>query len=124
VGFVRDATSTLNASSRFYAPEAGSRDTDVEESNRNDNNNAHAAKTGTKNRNKISSATGGSTKSPTPASTPSSSSSSSRASEYCEFYTEPDLQMTRANWWQDLVTIYHPNAEIGNKLVMADVVHL
>lgn len=63
------------------------------------------------------------------ASRPSSSSGSGTASgsgselgDY--FMTEPDLQMSRANWWQDLVTIYHSNPEIGTKLVMGDILHL
>jgi hypothetical protein len=121
VDFVGDVTSTLKAGSRFYVHGAGPHDTGVEESN-GKNDNSRAAKMKTKNRNNISSIAGGSTKS-LPASTPSAFSSSG-ASEYSEFYREPDLQMTHANWWQELVAIYHANAEIGNELVMADILHL
>jgi hypothetical protein len=116
VGFVGDATSTLNTGSRFYVPGVGLHDAGVKESNRDGN--AHAAE----NRNKISSVAGSSTKSH-PVSTPSASSPLG-AGEFSEFYREPGLQMIRANWWQGLVAIYHPNAEIGNELVMVDIVHL
>jgi hypothetical protein len=118
VDFVGDATSTFKAGSRFDAPRTGSHATDVGESNRKANHNTHAAKRERKNRNNIWSMAGSSTKS-----TPSASSSSG-ATEHSEFYREPDLQMTRANWWQELVAIYHPNAEIGNELLMADILHL
>lgn len=32
--------------------------------------------------------------------------------------------MSRANWWNDLVVIYHPNREIGTKMVIGDILHL
>lgn len=61
--------------------------------------------------------------SPITGSPPSTSGGSS--SDFGDYFMlEPDLQMSRANWWQDLVTIYHPNGEIGTKLVMDDILHL
>lgn len=57
-------------------------------------------------------------------SSPSGSGSGSGSESGDRFTLEPDLQMSRANWWQVLVTIYHPNPEIGTKLVMGDIMHL
>lgn len=60
-----------------------------------------------------------------PPSTAGGSASGLSNSDFGDYFMlEPDLQMSRANWWQDLVTIYHPNAEIGTKLVMDDILHL
>ena len=130
--FISSRPSTMDNSSRFQEIAAtvagdatstlrtGSIDASFQESNRDDCDDAYAMTMETGNRNNISLVAENWTKSPPPASMPSSSSSS----EYSEFYKEPDFQMTRANWWQGLVAIYHPNAEIGSKLVMADIVHL
>ena len=115
VGFVEDATPTLKAGWRLYPVGVGPHGPSADEYSRADDS-VRAAKMGMIARHKISSVAGGLTRL---ASTLPSFSSS----EYSEFYTEPDLQMTRANWWQGLVAIYHPNAEIGNRLVMADIVH-
>lgn len=60
-----------------------------------------------------------------PISPSGSGSLSGDGSDLGDYFTmEPDLQMSRANWWQVLVTIYHPNPEIGTKLVMGDILHL
>lgn len=64
------------------------------------------------------------TSTPPATSSTSSPASSSSSFEIGEFLTEPDLAMSRANWWNDLVVIYHPNREIGTKLVMNDIQHL
>lgn len=42
-----------------------------------------------------------------------------------DFFAEPDLAMSRANWWGDLVRVYSPDdAEVGTGLVMSDITHL
>lgn len=118
----------------------GTRSSDAEVERRSKNVAVEDARKVSKNQNKASpiAASTNVTKSPpavaaaaAAASTPSASSSSSPASSsgggssnYNEFYTEPDLEMSRASWWQHLVTVYHPNAEIGSKLVMGDIAHL
>lgn len=113
---VREAVSALPTGSPFYPPGTSSLGSDIK-----------AKDDGTKarNGNRVSSmaAAAPSTQSSAAASTPSASSSSS-GSKYTEFYTEPGLEMSRADWWQNLVIIYHPNSELGTRLVMADIAHL
>jgi len=132
-----DAGPTVKTADSQLYPH-GTRSFDAEVERRSKNVRVEDATKASRNRNNASpiAASTNATKSPpsavaaAAASTPAASSSSSSASSsgggsgYNEFYTEPDLEMSRASWWQHLVTIYHPNAEIGSKLVMGDIAHL